>query len=336
MKRRGALERPEARRRRNGRPLASDDDRPQESKRPPRSSNGKKRHAGVYFYPYALELFRERRITFRGALLLAVLDHYVNPFGDRRRRELLQRDPLSLDENLDCMPKAEPVERFDTTTGKLRELLRCNSMTVRNTINRLTSLRPRVLWAESVNRRWEMSTVPDRETPKDDFAYVPPRVFSLWLDGRLDSVPGWSMLLMAIVDSFARKYGTCYASNAWLGRQCGVKKDAAKDMVSRLVGEKMIKATCKTRGRRIIRYLAVPDAFDEQSEEIPDQKVDGPHSDQDDRRETWAGDPCDDDDWWNVWVKERRANSDPHPDRRRANSDPHPSREELISTPGEG
>jgi len=231
----------------------------------PTNTNSKV-HCGVYFYPYVLDLFRRREVTFRGALLLAVVDHTINPWRQQRRFDIWERRGLALGEMIE-QPAADVTCAF-TTTSNLCRVLQCSDETARQTIKELCAVRPCVFQARRTKQRWQVRTRTRQETQTENYVFVPAKILDLWLEGRLGGKRGWSVLMLGIIDGFKRSGKKCYMSNSVLGKRCGVGERAARDMVYYLLREKLLNATYTTTKNVTTRYLEVPNEFSPKLKEL--------------------------------------------------------------------
>ncbi len=221
----------------------------------PRCSPSAEEHGcGVYFYPYVLDLFRTRQITFRGALLIAAVDYHINSWRNERMRSMFPAfAPVS--------GKGKVETEVVATTGRIRELLQCDdSKTVRSTIEKLKSINPPVFRAVHIKRgTWKMKTQANQGFASPDGIYVNPTILDLWRSGRLEGNNGWGMLLLAKVDAFERNGKKCFVTNRTIGKWCGVGVMAAEAMVRHLKKMDVLDAVYVKRGRRTRRFLSVVD-----------------------------------------------------------------------------
>jgi hypothetical protein len=198
-----------------------------------------KKRLSLWFHAYALDLFRRGDITFRGAILLSMIDHHVNPWVKRHGR-----DPTA-------------GERFvETRIGDLKHLLQCTDDTVYSTIRATASVRPAVLKYKRVGHTWLMKTIPDREN-EDGSIHVKSDILDLWLSGMLGGC-GHSMLILAKVLNLQEDDLRCFVSNKTFGKLIGTKEHYAKKLIGKLVRLKLLDASHEFSRGRTIRYLTVP------------------------------------------------------------------------------
>ena len=222
-------------------------------RRPKSSSSAKEHGCGVYFYPYILELYRRRQITFRGALLLAAVDYHINSWKGERMKLMYATPESVLDDD------EKPCTEVVASTRKIRELLQCDDpKTVRATIENLASVRPVVFKAVKIKRgTWKMKTRPNRGAGATDGVYAKPLILDLWRSGRLGGKHGWGVLMLAGIDAFERNGKRCFVTNRTISRWCGVSTRKAKSMVRYFKSIGVLEATYVRKGNRTRRYLHV-------------------------------------------------------------------------------
>lgn len=201
----------------------------------------------LYIYPYALDLFKRREITFRGALLLAFVDHHVNSW-------ITQRSEFGF-----CFPEYADVRENEVTCslGLIKWLLQCTDDTACTTMRSVALISPAVLKVRRNGWSWSLKTKPNRGK---DFKGILIRsdVLDLWLSGFMGKGYGQDMLILAKVQSFQEDEKECFMSNRTIGEDIGTGEQAAMLAVKRLVKLKLLEARYETEDRRTIRYLTVP------------------------------------------------------------------------------
>lgn len=196
------------------------------------------RGLSLWFHPYALDLFRRGDITFRGAILLSMVDHHVNPWAKRHGR-----DPMA-------------GEQFvETQIGSLKHLLQCTDDTVYSTIRATAAVRPAVLKYRRIGYTWHMKTIPNRSNDSGAIL-VKAEILDLWLSGVLEC--GKAMLILAKVLNLQEDELRCFVSNKTFGELLGTSGDYAKKLIGKLIRLKLLDVTHEFSKGRTIRYLTIP------------------------------------------------------------------------------
>ena len=243
---------------------------------------------GLYILGYAMAALAARRITVRQALLLAHVDRWCN--GYRKRHPEPDND-------------SEMVSSVNFHMGYLRRVLRCESGTVRRTIEGLRSKRPRLLKVRRVNLlNWEMKSVEQEGEAASYALTIPPPVRKLFECGRLTPL---ETLLLAYVSGFTRKGRQFFASNEHLAGLFGVNARRARRVVRGLVARGFLDERFTTRdglrqewkakeideykgrGRRTVRLLVptLPELGPPDGQQEDDEDFD--EDDFDDEEDDW-------------------------------------------------
>lgn len=176
----------------------------------------KRRPAGLYVFPYAMEALREHRITARQAVLLGHVDHWCNHKDAEKR-----------------VPSC--VFRLDYLRSILA--LKDTFQSVRTLILNLKAKRPPLLKARKLDQgRWELKTKP-RDPDQRGYLYIPPPVRQGFEAGELTPMHA---ILLSEVASFTRCGKLCYATNKHFQQRLGVKRNRVVKLIGEVTGRGLL------------------------------------------------------------------------------------------------
>ena len=193
--------------------------------------------AGLFIHKYTLDLLSKRKVTPRGALLLAYVDRKLNP----------NYPP-------DVRVTKEPPTSIVYSTSQFRGWLRSSRRTVDRTIEDLTSLRPVVIRARRGGHAGfgEREFKTRRRQTRKGGLLVPEAVLTIFSKRRL-SVQ--DMLVIANVISFGRNDRPCFISNKGWGKFLGVRESRAAHVVQELINDRLLVAEYVTSRSKTQRWL---------------------------------------------------------------------------------
>jgi DNA-binding CsgD family transcriptional regulator len=184
---------------------------------------GKVHRYGLRFLEDVWRYYVARVISARQAILLAHVDHFVNPLDFS---PVVEKQWGLEEETVD--PGPDPVESKLFRTSTLQTILQCSRWTVRSTILDLRRLR-KVFKARKVAKDlWELKTRP--RDAKQGF-YVYPIVRKTFEHGLLSPV---EMLVLADIASFTLKDQFYWKSNQQLGKRLGLRIEGVRYHLQKL------------------------------------------------------------------------------------------------------